>query len=153
MDNRHQQSGKKVVLKFAKRRYDGGTEIALINAIEKKRESAEFAQIQAKYMSTRPEGGAPQPQPQPAPAADQPKPSDRKTRVFQALVMGPLEICVGTVGMLTSLLAIVTFGYTKNPSLSQQSKTVFRDCVRTFFKGWLDTVTGPGKAVHRVFGG
>lgn len=74
----------------------------------------------------------------------------KSIRVFEALIMGPMEICVGVVGMLTALLAIVTFSYTRNPALTQQSKTVFRDCFRTFFKGMLDTLTCPGRALRRV---
>lgn len=156
MDNRNRQSGsKKIVLKFPKRRYDGGTEIALIQAIERKREAAQFADIQARYLKEA-QARHPNLKRQPAPESaktgrvnpkNAPKP-DRKNRVLQAIIMGPLEICVGLAGILTVGLAVFAFHQFKNPAMLTQSKTVFRDCVKTLGKGCKDTMLMPGRALQ-----
>lgn len=174
--------GNSKVLKFPKRRYDGGTEIALIEAIEKKKkatsEASRFSEIKAMEMKTlqeqnkkawaktasrtehkisedKSEGVNKQSVPV---TATQSEPiaqvkATKKQKIFQALIMGPLELCVGMVGVITSLLAIMTFKYFNNEPMETQSKQVLEDCFKTINKGILDTVSMPNYLVKAMFEG
>ena len=62
-------------------------------------------------------------------------------------MIGPMELAVGAVGIMTSTLAIVTFTQMGNPQMAAQSKAVFKDCLITFLKGFQDTAFGPIKAL------
>lgn len=171
----HRRQG--VVLKFKQRRYDGGSEIDLIKAIEKQQldryRAMQFAQIMDdRDVSQRDPGVSlsdaqlrpPAPEPtgtEPVskvadfskPAAFRPKiviTSNRGKRVFEALVMGPLEICVALVGMMTSVFAIVVFAMMDNPSMSNQSKLVFQECLKTMGHGLMHCLAAPGNALKQL---
>ncbi len=175
-DNRKKQS---IVMTFKKRRYDGGTEIQLIEAIERKNKQ-QFAEVKARQLRVELEqqmntnhGGTTAMQDMPhgyrsvnrkAPRTEDanqpsvkaastdgnqlPPNSTKSRRVFHAMVMGPLEIIVGCVGVITSILAMLTFVYFKNKTLLQQSKSVFNDCIHTLKKGFVDTMFSPARVIR-----
>lgn len=143
MEQRQQKPS--VTLKYAKRRFDGGSEIDLIRTIE-------VAQMHKMYgpEQTQPQNfSAPlnlapgQAQNQTAQA--QPIVRSRRTRMTEAAIRGPLQICIGIVGMLTAGLAVVTFHKTNNQVLLAQSWTVFHDCRKALGKGLLDCLTTPAR--------
>jgi hypothetical protein len=67
--------------------------------------------------------------------------------MWEAAMRGPLQLCIGVVGMLTAVLAIVTFRRANNQPMLDQSLIVFKDCRQTFFKGFLDCFTTPVRVV------
>jgi hypothetical protein len=119
-----------VVLQYKKRRYDGGSEIELIKYLEAKR-SLNIAE--AKPVE------APQPQVQ--------VPQKRSKKIVEALILGPMELAIGVVGMMTTTLAIVTFKQQQKPELAKQSQVVFKECWQTFVQGIVHSAVGPWKAV------
>jgi hypothetical protein len=150
MEQRQQKSA--LVLKYAKRRFDGGNEAELIRAIE-------TANMNKLY---NPQGSAMNPisqgftaplnlTPHPAavaPTAAQPAKATRQSRMLEALLRGPLQVCIGVVGMLTASLAIVTFKRANNQHLLQQSWVVFHDCRKTLVKGFTDCLTTPARVLQ-----
>ncbi len=181
-DNHKKQS---IVMTFKKRRYDGGTEIQLIQAIERKNQQ-QFAEVKARQLRVELEeqmntnhGGttamqglqgiegmphgyrsvnrkAPRTEDTNEPTIKAastdgnqlPSNSTKSRRIFHAMVMGPLEIIVGCVGVVTSILAMLTFVYFKNTTLLQQSKSVFNDCIHTLKKGCVDTMFSPARVIR-----
>lgn len=144
MERRPQQRAN-LVLKYVKRRYDGGGEADLIRSIERQNQND---QLNRMYQGA--------PVPQAAPAASVPvsqempgqpealQAEDLKfSPVTEAILMGPLQLSVGSVGMLTAALAILTFRQAKNEVMVQQAKQVFNDCMITFNKGLRDTLAMP----------
>lgn len=150
MEQRQQKSA--LVLKYAKRRFDGGNEAELIRAIE----TANMNKLynpQGNVMSpvshgfTAPLNLTPHPAAAAQPAV-KPAQATRQSRILEALIRGPLQICIGVVGMLTASLAIVTFKRARNQHLVQQSWVVFHDCRKTLVKGFTDCLTTPARVLQ-----
>ena len=167
-DSRSPQRG--IVLKFKKRRFDGGSEVALIKAFERQEARAQQSRllIRTEPLSISPlsipkDGGFAEnrsKEPCEGPCESEitevikpeKEPVLSKNPYIEALCLGPLELCVGLLGIMTATLGIVTFGHLKNQDLAQQSRDVLQDCFKTIGKGMADTLAGPGKAVNLVFG-
>lgn len=152
MDKRDQKSS--VVLKYGKRRYDGGNEIELIKAIERQKATQQLNDLQKEHLveiqqdiAQKQQVGHDNPivkEPVQAKAlAPEPASPTKKKRALDALILGPLELCIGSVGMLTASLAILTFKQANNQVLVDQSKAVLKDCCMTFRKGLVDCATTP----------
>lgn len=127
MEYQHQTEKKaQVVLQYSKRRYDGGSEIELIKLIEARQamKTARELDKQAK-----------------------PKSISRGKRVLEAILIGPMEIAIGMVGMMTTTLAIATFAHQQKSNLVEQSKAVFKECAYTLWKGLWHTLIAPARAV------
>lgn len=133
-----------MVLKFDKRRYDGGSEVELIQYIESGQLDSNMtnpvspAFVQAGMAASA--GSKPN-------ASVSTKKKTRSKQVIEALALGPMELAVGSVGILTSGLAVVTFSKMNNPEMAAQSKVVLRECVKTLIKGAIDTAFAPVKAI------
>ncbi len=140
MNQRNTSSHSAKVLKFRKRLYDGGSEIALIQAIEAGRHVAS----QLKKPTMTPE--EPKVEEKPAPAAESKEPGKGR-QITDTLLMGPLELVVALVGILTAGIAIATFTHFKNEALLQQSRNILRDCGQMLMKGLKDTLHTPGKVM------
>lgn len=147
MEQRQQKSA--IVLKYAKRRFDGGNECDLIRAIERQQDveqlnraySGAFTNMKTGF--TAPLNLAPQPAAAVPPTAEAPVKQGKRSKVMETLIRGPLQVCIGLVGMLTAGLAIVTFRRCHNEMMLQQSRAVFNDCVKAFRKGIWETCTSP----------
>lgn len=146
MEQRQQKSA--LILKYAKRRFDGGGEIDLIRSIE-------VAQMNKLYNSpqtsinhsfsaplnlTATPTEAPKVQAQPVQRTPQ-------SRMLEAAMRGPLQICIGVVGMLTASLAVITFKQAKNKPMQEQSWALFHDCRKGLQKGLVDCLTTPVRVV------
>lgn len=115
-----------IMLQYRKRMYDGGSEIELIQYLEAKRSlKLTEAQAQVKEMA---------------------KP--RTKRILETLILGPMELAIGVVGVMTTVIAILAFRQQRNWPLVEQSKKVFKECLRTFGQGVVHSITGPWKAVR-----
>lgn len=144
MEKRQQQTA--MILKYAKRRFDGGQEVDLIRAIERQNHTDQLSR-----MYGQPEGAATVNSGVTVPLApadavqleNMPAAGPKPSRVWEAVIMGPLQIAIGAVGMLTACLAIVTFRRAQNEVMLQQGKLIFKDCAQTFRKGLWDTLTTP----------
>jgi hypothetical protein len=150
MEYQHQteQQGP-VVLQYTKRRYDGGTEIELIKYIEAKKS---LKAIEDKVLAEMDLEQTMDHDDEPMPMADVSAPeavteAHRKTKILEALLLGPMELAVGMVGMLTTVLAIAAFRYQKKQPLVEQSKAVFKECWTTFLQGSIHVWTGPFRAL------
>lgn len=149
MEKRHQQKTA-LILKYAKRRFDGGPEVDLIRSIERQNQTDQMSRMYNGTGVSHPElapiqaaGSVPM---NPATAAPQMDPNANPVQfspVAEAVLMGPLQVSVGAVGMMTAALAIFTFRQAKNEVMLQQSKQVFSDCFKTFQKGLWDTLCTP----------
>ena len=142
MEKRQQKTA--LVLKYAKRRFDGGQEADLIRAIERQNQTE---QLHKMYGTPQASMGLSMPVP-PAHAVkldnSELKPvSQANSRFWETLMMGPLQVAIGCVGILTAGLAIFTFHRANNEEMLQQSKQVFSDCLKTLKKGLWDTLTTP----------
>ncbi|MBX2861846.1 MAG: hypothetical protein KTR14_11480 [Vampirovibrio sp.] len=138
MEDKSQIQYQEVVLKYDKRRYDGGSEVELIEYLEAQNAVAqlnnpELRQYELKELQ------------QQAAAASAAK--SRWQKIAEALAIGPMELAVGTVGIFTSLLAIATFRWFNNHTMADQSKQVLRDCWKTLGQGCIHLATGPVKAI------
>lgn len=149
MEQRQQKSS--MVLKYNKRRFDGGTEIEMIRTIERRNAIAQLERLSAQTATSNPITEQPiiseQPVLQPPAPHEEPAPVPRKSRVLEATILGPMELSVGIVGIMTATLAIYTFHRLNNQPLLKQSQGVLRDCVKTFNKGIVDTLTTPVRVV------
>lgn len=142
-----------LALRFEKRRFDGGNELELIQQIEAQ-QARQLAQAglvsneQAALMvSRRPQQRVVQ-RIQPAgPAQASFQHRTKSAAAWEALIVGPLEIAVGAVGMLTSVIAMATFFNSKNAVLAQQSKQIMRDCSITFVRGFINSALMPVRLV------
>jgi hypothetical protein len=153
MEKRQQKNT--VVLKYDKRRYDGGSEIEVIRSIERKNRNEQLAQSYHASGLTPTEmspgrhaletsGDLPVDASQPN-LVRHDAASSRivTTSVMETILMGPLEVTVGIVGMLTAGLAVATFRQAGNTEMVAQSQQVMRDCYKTFLKGLWDCLTTP----------
>jgi hypothetical protein len=152
----HQQKAA-LVLKYAKRRFDGGNEAELIRVIERQQD---IDQLNKLYQHSEPANGmsfsftapmnlasAPEVQQQ---DAQQKARNTRYSKLGDILVRGPLQICIGLVGILTAGLAIMTFSRQGNEAMLQQSHLVFGECVKSLRKGCWDTLVSPVKVVKAI---
>lgn len=149
MEQRQQKPA--LILKYAKRRFDGGSEIELIRSIEVAQMNKLFNNPHGNTpnsfsaplaLAQNPMATQPQ-QPQPAPVK-----RTRKSRMLEAAIRGPLQLCIGVVGMLTAGLAIVTFRRADNEAMLKQSWQVFHDCRKTLQKGVLDCLNTPVRVIQ-----
>jgi hypothetical protein len=145
MEQRKQKTA--MILKYAKRRYDGGPEVETIRTIERQQTLEQLNRLQNQQRVLEPAELKVEPAAvnTPAPVAAEPvSPAEAKrNKLLAAAALGPMEICVGTVGIMTATLAIITFRRLKNEELLNQSKTVLVDCLKTLRKGFIDTITTP----------
>ncbi|MDX2085404.1 MAG: hypothetical protein SFZ03_08460 [Candidatus Melainabacteria bacterium] len=153
-----------VVLHYDKPRYDGGVEIDLASYLQ----FPELRSLTAAYGYRHPVAHTMAPDvlqalrhqqslPHPAPASPNPAPSNvqnqptakqrRHIKAMQALLQGPLEIAVSLAGIVTTILAFMTFTLCRNELLLQQSKVLLKDCTRMMLKGLGNTLLGPTKAL------
>jgi hypothetical protein len=156
MEQRQQKST--LVLKYAKRRFDGGNEAELIRVIERQQDIAQLNKLYQNPESTdglnfnfpSPFNLAPQPV---APQQEAPKKAVHpvRSKVWETILRGPLHICIGVVGVLTASLAIVTFRRQGNDLMVEQSRMVFNECVKSLRKGCWDTLTTPVRVVKVLF--
>jgi len=152
-----------IVLKFKKRRYDGGTEIELIQNIERQK-AAQFADLKKKQaeelmhkieatsdqpgrLMTESVHGAAEPVVQPATPE---VPRSKARRVMEAFALGPLEMLVGSLGIVTAGFAILTFRYMNNKTLEAQSTAVLEDCWKAIGRGLAHALTAPGRALTEL---
>lgn len=144
----HQQKPA-LVLKYAKRRFDGGSEIDLIRSIEvaqmNKLYSGPQTSVNPSFSEPLNLAAAPVAAPQPQPQAIQ---RTRQSRMLEAAMRGPLQICIGVVGMLTASLAVITFKQAKNKPMQEQSWALFHDCRKGLQKGLVDCLTTPTRVVQ-----
>lgn len=136
------------ILKYNKRRFDGGFEIEQIRQIESQQAVARLNRLYQEKQADTAQPCAPvsiNPPVQP----QAPKPA-RINKHLAAWIMGPLEICIGVVGILTSLLALFTFRQLNNAPMVQQSEHLLQDCVKTLKKGIIDTIIAPAKAIKAL---
>lgn len=132
MEHRHKtHKDEPVVLRFNKRRYDGGSEIKLIQYLEEKQRLHLTDSTKAPIK--------------PIPCKKSASP--RMKRCLSALMMGPMEIAVGAVGILTAILAISTFRTSGNHQMLEQSHAIFKDCLKALLQGFGTSFVGMGKAM------
>jgi hypothetical protein len=149
MQHRKKVSADCLILQYDKRRYDGGPEIELIKQIE---ERQLLADLQAKMLtqlindnkqvSPVEIASAVQPVEAPQAVATNVKPN-RQRRVLEALLIGPMEIFVGILGIFTTLLALATFSRSNNVPMQHESKVVLGECVQTLGQGIGHLLTSP----------
>lgn len=148
MEKRQQKTA--LTLKYAKRRFDGGQEIDLIRAIERQNHTD-----QLNRMYGEPQQGAsnnvhtgvsvPLTPVHAVELENMPAPGPQPSAIWQAVIMGPLQVAIGAVGVLTACLALVTFRRVQNEVMVQQSRLILHDCAKTFRKGLWDTLTTPAR--------
>ncbi|WP_373532193.1 hypothetical protein [Vampirovibrio sp.] len=148
MEQRQQKPA--LTLKYAKRRFDGGNEAELIRAIEVSQMNKLYNHAQMGTEPAHNTFSAPlNLSPNPGVQAQKPQVSKRtrQSRMVEAAITGPLQLCIGVVGMLTATLAIITFRRADNQPMLDQSWIVFRDCRKTLIKGIKDCLTTPIRVV------
>lgn len=157
MEQRQRKSS--LVLKYAKRRFDGGNEADLINVIERQQDIEQLNKLyrhsgSAESMNfnfSAPLTLTQEPAAVPQPVVEQSKPSTvRHSKLGEIALRGPLQICIGLVGILTAGLAIVTFSRHKNDAMLEQSRVVLGECVKSLRKGCWDTVATPIKVLQAI---
>lgn len=162
MEKRQEKSA--LVLKYGKRRYDGGNEIELIRAIERQKAMKQLNDLQKEHLvevqadiAKQTEAATPIQQDsasasplQTASSTSDPPIINKK--LMEAFLLGPMELCIGSVGMLTATLGVIAFKHMQNEQLLAQSQVVFNDCWKTFKKGLLDSLTTPVRVfkAHRA---
>jgi hypothetical protein len=159
MEQREQKSG--LVLKYGKRRFDGGNEIELIRSIEKQKALKQLHELQKQHLNevqmelaARQSGQEAEtvPKEETPPQAVSATPPDVKRRVWEALLLGPLAICIGSVGIMTAMLAIAAFTQMKNEAMLLQSRQVLKDCWKTLRKGLTDLLSTPVRVYKAATG-
>lgn len=164
-----------LILDCNNRRFDGGTEIELIAQIEAQQahhqqrpqphhgrsSSAAHATAvkgaaQHKARATRPEHSNLR-HSSLIPAAETGRvipltnrQAPRWKYAVDALLVGPLQVAVGFVGILTSILAMATFKKNQDEAMAAQSKQVFKDCSHTLLLGVLYTVLSPIRSLKAL---
>ncbi len=144
---------------LTERRFDGGTEVELIAQIEaKQRQQSQTTQPRAVKPRTRKATAAvTQPKQQQAkslqgraveasagiPLEGRAEKPNRIKYAVDTLMVGPLQIAVGLVGMLTSALAMASFRKAGDEGLQAQSKAIFKDCGLTLLIGLYYTLVSP----------
>jgi hypothetical protein len=151
MEKRQQKTA--MILKYAKRRFDGGQEVDLIRAIERQNQTDQLGRMYGQPQDLHAVTSSVSVPLAPAAAVqleNQPAAGPKPSKVWEAVIMGPLQIAIGMVGMLTAGLAIVTFRRVQNEVMLQQGQLIFRDCAQTFRKGLWDTLTTPVRVVKAI---
>jgi hypothetical protein len=149
MEQRQQKSV--LTLKYAKRRFDGGNEAELIRNIEVSQMNKLYSHTQAAStdfgdstfsapLNLSPNLGVNAPTPKVTKRSPQ-------TRMVEAAITGPLQLCIGVVGMLTAGLAVITFGRADNQTMVHQSWVVFHDSRKTWIKGVKDCLSTPVRVI------
>lgn len=154
MEQRQQKAV--TILKYGKRRFDGGNEAELIRTIERQQEVEQFNRLyypehagSAGMSFSAPLSISPLTvQQTPEMSQPAPQPATRFSRFGEIALRGPLQICIGLVGLLTTGLAIVTFHRAQNHMMVAQSRAVFQDCLRTLQQGLWDTLMTPVRLVR-----
>ncbi len=167
-----------MVLKYGKRRYDGGSEVQQIERIERKQALAQLRalELQTETMEKPENAELPEKSSEPVatatlgmdadlrppvvlklvpplPAISEADKNTRRYRVVEALIIGPLALSVGMVGLLLTGLALFVFGRAGNQTLVEQAVDIRSQCMLALRKGFLDTLTTPTrvfKAFQRV---
>ena len=145
-----------LILKYAKRRFDGGNEAELIRAIERQQDVAQLNKLFGDNngpgnvsvginvpLNLTPQQSAQQP-------VGPKQEFGKRAKVRDAVIRGPLQVCIALVGLLTAGLAIMTFRKQQNSPMLEQSRVVFADCRKTLRKGLWDTVTTPVRVLKIV---
>lgn len=146
------------------RRYDGGTEIELIQQIEAQQQRSQRqperptkkghnSHKNHARKSKRPAKQQPLPVSNPVgreiPLTNR-QSAPRWKHAVDTLLIGPLQIAIGAVGLLTSGLAMATFHKNKDEALVHQSKQVMKDCIKTFGTGFWFTAIAPIRFVKTL---
>jgi hypothetical protein len=133
----HQSSTEPIILNYKRRRYDGGPEMELIAYLEAQHKQLELTETgnMANLLEDIMDGQLDN------------APRSRWHQLGEVVCIGPLEITVGILGMLTTGLAAMVFKAFMNPALSEQSRSVFHDCWDTFKQGCKHTVYAPVNVV------
>lgn len=159
-----------IVLKFKKRFYDGEQEVELIKRLERRYQEMQFDEnatqktgVAASSTTTgvRPSLRVVNPKdhqeisPTAAPAeavetVAETNAASKKQQILQALFLGPLEISVAILGVITAGFAMITFACFKNQELNQHSQVVLVECRKAFIRGIKNTISGPGKALQHL---
>jgi hypothetical protein len=125
----HQSSTEPIILSYKRRRYDGGPEVELIAYLEAQQQQLSGTTLLEDLMGEQ-----------------DTEPLTEKTlwqKVGEVLFIGPLEIFVGILGMITTGIAATAFKAFMNPALNAQSRAVFADCWATFKQGCVHSVKAP----------
>jgi hypothetical protein len=134
----YQSSAEPIILSYKRRRYDGGPEMELIAYLEAQHQQktlsgySELDELMADYDDMAPT------------AHHAAKHKSLWQQVGEVLCMGPLEIFVGLLGMITTGIAATTFKTLMNPALTAQSRAVYDDCWDTCKQGLAHTLKAPG---------
>jgi hypothetical protein len=142
----HQQKQSVLVLKYDKRRFDGGMEIDQIRHIERRQSIAQMERMTQPHSlleTSMQTVEAPPTDNAPVQAPAEAQTQKRTHKVLDACIVGPLAICIGVVGILTACLAILMFTKMDNQPLLAQARTIMNDCVKSLKKGIVDTLTTP----------
>ena len=126
----HQSSTEPIILSYKRRRYDGGPEVELIAYLEAQHQQQQLTGttlLEDLLYETE----------------DAPAEKTLWQKMGEVLFIGPLEIFVGVLGMLTTGIAATAFKAFMNPALNAQSRAVFADCWTTFKQGCVHTVKAP----------
>jgi hypothetical protein len=153
MEQQEKQSG--LILKYAKRRFDGGFEMEQIHRIERQQaiaqmqrmaqsgaEQSAFELPTAQVAVETAQAASSTPQANRAAIASV-QPKTLFSKFYETCLIGPLAICIGVVGILTSCLAIFTFQRVKNEAMVEQARIVLKDCFVAIRKGAIETLTTP----------
>jgi hypothetical protein len=155
-----------LLIDATKRRFDGGTEIDLIAQIEAQQERSELNHKRDAHRSKHKKHAKRQHKTsghkhanhnRPTVTADIPLTNrvavPRWKYAADTLLLGPLQIAVGCVGILTSGLALATFAKNGDKHMVEQSKDVFIDCTKTLVTGVFHLAISPLSFVKTlVFG-
>ena len=154
-----------LVLECHTRRFDGGTEGELIRQIEdRQRRQAILAggggRMTQPTSSHDLSQGKVAIRSHSAPSAEgitaTPLENRRPKRIrlaLDCLIVGPLQIAVGIVGILTAVLALAAFIKNKDEVLTAQSKHILKECGITLARGVLETVLSPFKVLKALVWG
>lgn len=169
MSQQHSGAQELHIFQYDKRRYDGGSEIELIRQVEDNQQprrvvvafalpAGEAAQVgkngvvHAQCPDIAMPFGLLPVQAKPLKTAKIKAHGtsrlSKKLRAFgEALLIGPMEIVVGLLGIATTTLALSLFVKVYNQPMALQCKQVMKDCTKTLLQGIGHTVTAPGRAV------
>ena len=166
MQHRKNVSPECLILQYEKRRFDGGPEIELIRQIEERQMIAELqahlvassgmaaeaptqtapvqrnvpVRVKTHHFQPLKPSSAETANPEPSVSA---KPQGLKRRLIEAVLIGPMEILVGFLGLLTTAMALITFSQTKNAAMVAESHKVMAECFHTLVQGLIHVVMTP----------
>lgn len=169
-----QQKQPVMVLKYGKRRFDGGLEMLQIRMIERQQSIAKLKRMSELDASSLPlslDLAPPAETPDTLPTALSTEDATASNAVEEAalldaissenlpvvsplrqalglLLLGPLAICIGLVGLVVAFLVLVVCRCIANPPLKAQAHLVIQECVKTIQKGSADLLTAPRRALQ-----